>query len=37
MWRPFGGLSIGRKKGENGGKGAGIKYKLVGRKKTGGC
>ena len=29
-WRSFGGLSAGRRKGENGEKGAGIKeYKLV--------
>ena len=32
-WRSFGGLSAGRGKGENEGKGAGIKkYKLVGTK-----
>ena len=30
IWRPFGGLSVGKGKVENGGKGAGIKYKLVG-------
>ena len=31
VWRSFGGLSVGRKKRENGGQGAGIKkYKLVG-------
>ena len=36
-WRSFGGLSVGRQKGEKGGKGAGIKkYKLVGTKQTGG-
>ena len=29
IWRSFGGLSVGKGKGENGGKGAGIKkYKL---------
>ena len=32
-WRPHGGLSAGRRKGENGGKGEGIKnYKLAGIK-----
>ena len=37
IWRSFGGLSAGRVKGENGGKGTGIKnYKLVGTKQTGG-
>ena len=36
IWRPFGGLSAGRGKGENGGNGAGInKYKLVCTKQTG--
>ena len=30
IWRSFGGLSVERRKGENGGKGAGIKkYRLV--------
>ena len=38
IWRSFGGLSAGKGKGENGGKGAAIKkYKLVGTKQTGGC
>ena len=33
MWRSFSQLSVGRGKGENGEKGAGIKkYKLVGTK-----
>ena len=33
----YGGLSVGREKGENEGKNAGIrKYKLVGREQTGG-
>ena len=36
--RSFGGLSVGRGKGENEGKGAGIKkYEQVGTKWTGGC
>ena len=36
--RLFGGLSVGRWVGENGGKGAGIKkYKLVSTEYTGGC
>ena len=36
IWRSFGGLSVGRKKRENGGKGAGIKkYKLVGTEQLG--
>ena len=36
MWRSFGGLSIEREKGENGGKGTGIKkYKLVGTEQMG--
>ena len=38
IWRSFGGLSAGRRKEENGGKGAEIdKYKLVDTEKTGGC
>ena len=38
LWRLFGGLSVGKGKGENGGNGAGIKkYKLVSTKQTGGC
>ena len=37
LWRSFGGLSVGREKGENEGKNAGIrKYKWVGREQTGG-
>ena len=37
MWRSFGGLSAGRRKDKNGGKGAGSKkYKLVGTEYTGG-
>ena len=33
IWRPWGGLSVGKENGENGGKGAGIKkYKLAGTK-----
>ena len=34
IWRV---IVAGRGKGENGGKGAGIKYKLVGTEETGGC
>ena len=35
-WRSSGGFSLGQGKGDNGGKGAGIKkYKLVGTKQTG--
>ena len=38
IWRSFGGLLVGREKGEDGGKGEGIKkYKLVGTEQTGGC
>ena len=37
IWRSFAGLSAGRRKGENEGKGAEIKkYKLIGSKQTGG-
>ena len=37
-WRSHGGLSAARGKGENGGKGTGIKkYRLVGTQKTGRC
>ena len=35
IWRVFEGLSAGKRKEENGGKGTGIKYKLVGTKYTG--
>ena len=38
IWRSFGGLSVGREKGQNGGKGTGIsKFKLVGTEQTEGC
>ena len=38
IWRSSGELSVGREKGKNGGKGAGIKqYKLVSTEQTGGC
>ena len=38
LWKSFGGLSVGRGLGQNGGKGAGIKkYKLVLTEQTGGC
>ena len=38
LWRLFGGLSVGKGKGENGGNGAGIKkYKLVSTKQIEGC
>ena len=37
-WRSFGGLPAGKGKGENGGKGKGIKKcKLIGTEQAGGC
>ena len=37
IWRSFGGLSVGKGKGKNGGKVARINYKLVDTEQTGGC